>query len=42
MFLMKKVTNKSLRDIGEFLGGRDLSLRDARDQQSGGVCAGPG
>lgn len=25
MFLMKKVTNKSLRDIGEFLGGRDHS-----------------
>ncbi len=25
MFLMKKTTNKSLRDIGEFLGGRDHS-----------------
>ena len=25
MFLMKKVTHKSLRDIGEFLGGRDHS-----------------
>ncbi len=25
MFLMKKVTDKSLRDIGEFLGGRDHS-----------------
>lgn len=25
MFLMKKVTNKSLRDIGEYLGGRDHS-----------------
>ena len=25
MFLMKKVTNKSLRDIGDFLGGRDHS-----------------
>jgi chromosomal replication initiator protein len=25
MFLMKKVTNKSLRDIGDYLGGRDHS-----------------
>jgi chromosomal replication initiator protein len=25
MFLMKKATNKSLRDIGDFLGGRDHS-----------------
>ena len=25
MFLMKKITNKSLRDIGHFLGGRDHS-----------------
>jgi len=25
MFLMKKMTNKSLRDIGDFLGGRDHS-----------------
>jgi chromosomal replication initiator protein len=25
MYLMKKLTNKSLRDIGEFLGGRDHS-----------------
>jgi chromosomal replication initiator protein len=25
MFLMKKVTDKSLRDIGDFLGGRDHS-----------------
>ena len=25
MYLMKKITNKSLRDIGDFLGGRDHS-----------------
>jgi len=25
MFLMKKTTNNSLRDIGKFLGGRDHS-----------------
>src|ERR1700734_1562929 len=25
MFLMKKATNKSLRDIGDYLGGRDHS-----------------
>jgi chromosomal replication initiator protein len=25
MFLMKKITNKSLRDIGDYLGGRDHS-----------------